>query len=170
MVTKETRGVMGFKDEKGDLNIHYPVTEAEMTTYNNEKSGLEAENIQDAIDELAKGGGDGYVSQEQVGVPGGVATLGGDGKLTVSQRPEIDAFTREETAGKITDAVRTHNSDTGAHGNIQAKVADVAASVRALELKLGAEVTENQFTVSFGSLRDVEITGVWNASQSRIEF
>lgn len=28
MATKETRGVMGYKDANGDLNIHYPVTEA----------------------------------------------------------------------------------------------------------------------------------------------
>lgn len=55
MEIKETRGVMGYKDKDGNLGIHYPVTEAELTTYNNEKSGLDAGNIQEALDEIAKG-------------------------------------------------------------------------------------------------------------------
>lgn len=112
----------------------------------------------------------GFVSQEQVGVPGGIATLDGDGKLTGSQRPEIDAFTREETASKISDAVSGHNTDAAAHGDIRASVADVAASVRGLELKYGTNIKENPFTVSFASIGDVEITGVWNAAMSRVEF
>lgn len=111
-----------------------------------------------------------HVSQEQVGVPGGIATLGGDGKLTVSQRPEIDAFTREETTGMIGGAVTGHNTDTAAHGDIRASVAGVEAAVRGLELKYGTDIKENPFTVSFGSLDDLEVTGVWNASQSRVEF
>lgn len=52
MAIKETRGVMAYKDEKGDLNIHYPVTEAELTTIDGESSGLQSENVQDAFGEL----------------------------------------------------------------------------------------------------------------------
>lgn len=111
-----------------------------------------------------------FVSQEQVGVPGGIATLGGDGKLTASQVPKMDAFTKEECEGVVRDSVETHNTSSDAHGEIRASVASVAASVRALELQLGADVTDNAFAVSFDSLDDVVVTGVWNASLSRIEF
>ena len=41
-----------------------------------------------------------YLTNEQVGVAGGLATLGGDGKLTESQRPVIDAYTKAQTDGK----------------------------------------------------------------------
>lgn len=110
------------------------------------------------------------LTQEQVGVPGGLATLGGDGKLTTSQMPEIDTFTKDEIEGMIGEAVSAHNSNAAAHGDIRSQVADVAASVQAIELKYGTNVTQNAFTVSFASLGDVTVTGVWNASQSRIEF
>lgn len=112
----------------------------------------------------------GSVSQEQVGAPGGIATLGGDGKLTASQVPAIDAYTKAATDSKVSGAVSTHNADQTTHGDIRASVADVAMSVQALELKYGTNVTANAFAVSFASLGDVEVTGVWNASQSRIEF
>lgn len=110
------------------------------------------------------------LTQDQVGVPGGLATLGGDGKLTTSQMPAVDAYTKEQTDGKISGAVSAHNSNAAAHGDIRSQVADVAASVQAIELKYGTNVTQNAFTVSFASLSDVTVTGVWNASQSRIEF
>lgn len=60
MAIKETRGVMAYKDDKGDLNIHYPVTEAGLTTYDPKKSGLPAESMQAAADVLAKLLGDAF--------------------------------------------------------------------------------------------------------------
>lgn len=108
--------------------------------------------------------------QNRVGVPGGIATLGGNGKLTVSQMPEIDTYTREEIEDMTGDAVANHNAAGDAHGDIRALVAELAAAVQTVELKYGTSVKENAFTVSFGSLNDVVVTGVWNAEQSRIEF
>ena len=45
-----------------------------------------------------------YLTNEQVGVAGGLATLDGNGKLTESQRPEVDAYTQAQTDTKISDA------------------------------------------------------------------
>lgn len=63
MATTETRGVMAYKDDKGDLHVHYPVTEAELATYDPSSSGLSADNVQDALDELAGRGGGGLYPQ-----------------------------------------------------------------------------------------------------------
>lgn len=111
-----------------------------------------------------------YLTNEQVGVAGGLATLDGNGKLTVSQRPEIDAYTKAQTEELIEEAVNAHDSASGAHPDIRSAMADMEASIHAIELKYGTSVTENPFTVSFGTLNDVTVTGVWNASQARIEF
>lgn len=40
------------------------------------------------------------VRTNQIGVPGGIATLDADGHLTESQRPTVDAYTKAQTDQK----------------------------------------------------------------------
>ena len=44
------------------------------------------------------------------------------------------------------------------------------ASIKAIELKFGTNVTKNPFSATFGSLNGLTVTGVWNAEQARVEF
>lgn len=110
------------------------------------------------------------VRTDQLGAPGGVATLDADGKLSESQRPDVDAYTKAQTDERISTAVDTHNSAGTAHGDIRASVAEMNASIKAIELKFGANVTKNPFSATFGSLDGLTVTGVWNADLARIEF
>lgn len=111
-----------------------------------------------------------YITTEQVGTPGGLATLDANGKLTASQRPDIDAYTKQQTDDLVDQDIATHNSDASAHGDIRASVASVEAAVKAIELKYGTDITKNPFSVGFTTLDAVNVTGVWNASLGRIEF
>lgn len=110
------------------------------------------------------------VRTNQIGVPGGIATLDADGHLTESQRPTVDAYTKAQTDQKISSAVDAHNSADTAHGDIRASVAAMNASIKAIELKFGTNVTKNPFSATFGSLDGLTVTGVWNAEQARVEF
>lgn len=110
------------------------------------------------------------VRTNQIGVPGGVATLDADGKLSESQRPTVDAYAKVQTDQKISSAVDAHNSAENAHGDIRASVAAMNASIKAIELKFGTNVTKNPFSATFGSLDGLTVTGVWNAEQARVEF
>ena len=110
------------------------------------------------------------VRTNQIGVPGGIATLDADGHLTESQRPTVDAYTKAQTDQKISSAVDAHNSAEHAHGDIRASVAAMNASIKAIELKFGTNVTKNPFSATFGSLDGLTVTGVWNAEQARVEF
>ena len=110
------------------------------------------------------------VRTNQIGVPGGVATLDADGKLSESQRPTVDAYTKAQTDQKISSAVDAHNSAENAHGDIRASVAAMNASIKAIELKFGTNVTKNPFSATFGSLDGLAVAGVWNAEQARVEF
>ena len=110
------------------------------------------------------------VRTNQLGVPGGIATLDADGHLTESQRPTVDAYTKAQTDQKISSAVDAHNSAENAHGDIRASVAAMNASIKAIELKFGTNVTKNPFSATFGSLDGLTVTGVWNADQARVEF
>ena len=110
------------------------------------------------------------VRTNQIGVPGGIATLDADGHLTESQRPTVDAYTKAQTDQKISSAVDAHNSAENAHGDIRASVAAMNASIKAIELKIGTNVTKNPFSATFGSLDGLTVTGVWNAEQARVEF
>lgn len=111
-----------------------------------------------------------YITTEQVGTPGGLATLDANGKLTASQRPDIDAYTQQQTDDLVDQDIAAHNSDASAHGDIRASVASVEAAVKAIELKYGTDITKNPFSVGFTTLDAVNVTGVWNASLGRIEF
>ena len=51
-----------------------------------------------------------YLKTEQAGAPGGVATLDADGKLSESQRPTVDAYTKVQTDQKITTPQRMHTA------------------------------------------------------------
>lgn len=110
------------------------------------------------------------VRTDQIGIPGGIATLDADGKLSESQRPTVDAYTKAQTDQKISSAVDAHNSAENAHGDIRASVAAMNASIKAIELKFGTNVTQNPFSATFGSLDGLTVTGVWNAEQARVEF
>lgn len=110
------------------------------------------------------------VRTNQIGVPGGIATLDADGHLTESQRPAVDAYTKAQTDQNISTAVDAHNSADTAHGDIRASVAAMNASIKAIELKFGTNVTKNPFSATFGSLDGLAVAGVWNAEQARVEF
>lgn len=110
------------------------------------------------------------VRTNQIGVPGGIATLDADGHLTESQRPTVDAYTKAQTDQKISSAVDAHNSAENAHGDIRASVAAMTASIKAIELKFGTNVTKNPFSATFSSLDGLTVTGMWNAEQARVEF
>ena len=111
-----------------------------------------------------------FVTTDQVGVAGGVATLGGDGKLTASQVPAIDHYTQQQTNNAIAQAVSAHNADQTAHGDIRADLTNLDADLQGVILRFGTTVTGNPFSVSFGSLDGLTVTGVWNKNQARIEF
>ena len=110
------------------------------------------------------------VRTNQIGVPGGVATLDADGKLSESQRPAVDAYTKAQTDQNISTAMDAHNGAENAHSDIRASVAAMNASIKAIELKFGTNVTKNPFSATFGSLDGLTVTGVWNAEQARVEF
>ena len=79
-------------------------------------------------------------------------------------------YTKVQTDQKISSAVDAHNSAENAHGDIRASVAAMNASIKAIELKFGTNVTKNPFSATFGSLDGLTVTGVWNADQARVEF
>ena len=110
------------------------------------------------------------VRTNQIGVPGGVATLDADGKLSESQRPAVDAYTKAETDQRISAAMDAHNGAENAHSDIRASVAAMNASIKAIELKFGTNVTKNPFSATCGSLDGLDVAGVWNAEQARVEF
>ena len=110
------------------------------------------------------------VRTDQIGVPGGVATLDADGKLSESQRPAVDAYTKAETDQRISAAVDAHNGAENAHSDIRASAAAMNASIKAIELKFGTNVTKNPFSATFSSLDGLTVAGVWNADLARIEF
>lgn len=111
-----------------------------------------------------------FVKNNQIGVPGGIATLDADGRLTESQRPAVDAYTKAETDQRISAAVDNHNGAENAHSDIRASMATMRGSIKAIELRFSTNVTKNPFSATFGSLNGLTVTGVWNAEQARVEF
>ena len=70
-------------------------------------------------------------------------------------------------AQKLIDA---HNADTEAHPFLQNLNAALDSRLSLLELMYNTDVSGNPFTVTFESLTGLVATGVWNATQKRLEF
>ena len=111
-----------------------------------------------------------YLTSDMKGVPNGLATLDANGKLTSSQLPDIDHYTKKDTDEKISNGISQHNASSVAHPDIRGSMAELEASIRSLELKLSTDVTQNPFSVTFVDLNGLTVTGVWNDAQARIEF
>ena len=107
---------------------------------------------------------------DQLGAPGGAATLDADGKLSESQRPEVDAYTKAQTEERISAAVADHNVSYTAHSDIRATNAKLRAEIDLLKLKYDTSISKNPFTVTFDSLDGAIVTGVWNDTLARVEF
>jgi len=68
------------------------------------------------------------------------------------------------------DLIAQHNVSPTAHEDIRALIAALSARVRLLELMLGVTDLANKFLVTFDTLNDVVVTGVWNKPAGRMEF
>lgn len=90
------------------------------------------------------------------------------------------AYLREALAR----AIDAHNADGEAHPDIRAALARVSADsermetqVEGVDARLGllelmyrTQVSGNPFTVSFGDMSGLTVTGVWNEAMKRVEF
>lgn len=132
--------------------------------------GSAKEDIEDNLETLRKRSRDAYM-----GIPlatGAIKTLRtnvvGSGLVPT---PQVDAdYKKAETDQRISAAVDAHNGAENAHSDIRASVAAMNASIKAIELKFGTNVTKNPFSATFGSLDGLTVTGAWNAEQARVEF
>lgn len=119
---------------------------------------------------LGKAPDEDVVRTDQIGIPGGIATLDANGHLTESQRWEVDSYKKAETDQRISAAVDAHNEAANAHGDIRASVAAMNARIKTIELKFSTSITKNPFSATFGSLDGLTVAGVWNDDLARIEF
>ena len=82
----------------------------------------------------------------------------------------VDAYTKAQTDQRIRDDIEVHNTAADAHPQLRSDLAALRASVNALELKFMTNITKNPFSVTFGDLSGLTVTGVWNADLQRLEF
>ena len=66
--------------------------------------------------------------------------------------------------------IATHNADPKAHPHILAGLEDFDARLSLIELQYGTDVNGNPFIVTFETLDGVNVQGVWNEQERRIEF
>jgi len=66
--------------------------------------------------------------------------------------------------------VAIHNVDPDAHPDIRALLKEVLGRIGRLEDMLLNDVTGNPFLITFDTLNDVIVSGVWNVPMQRIEF
>ncbi len=70
----------------------------------------------------------------------------------------------------ISANIEAHDADANAHPLLREAINELAGRVLAVEVASGAEVTANPFAVTFGNLDGIQMDGVWNQSEGKIEF
>lgn len=66
--------------------------------------------------------------------------------------------------------IAQHNTDKAAHPSILGTIDQFDSRLSLIELQYGTDVNGNPFRVTFENLDAVDVAGVWNQSQARIEF
>jgi len=81
-----------------------------------------------------------------------------------------DAKTIATNAQSSVDEAKTLAQEASSKADgYEAAINKNTKEIDALKIKL-TDITENTFSVSFENLDDVNVTGVWNVTQARIEF
>lgn len=108
-------------------------------------------------------------------------TIGENATVIIDFSPEA-FMTAEDVAQYCTDVmlpqflvksqeqIDSHNLETNAHPSILSSISGLDSRLSLLELMYNTDVSGNPFSVTFESLDGTDVTGVWNASQGRIEF
>ena len=66
--------------------------------------------------------------------------------------------------------IAVHNEDPASHPHLLKEIADFNARLSLIELQYGTDVNGNPFIVTFETLDGVNVQGVWNEVERRIEF
>ena len=82
--------------------------------------------------------------------------------ITVTAMPMILAAAQE--------LIDDHNTDPDSHHDIRNDMQQLGARVGRLEDMMLNDITGNPYIITFESLDDLVVTGVWNQAQQRIEF
>lgn len=82
--------------------------------------------------------------------------------ITVTAMPMILA--------KAQELIDDHNTDPDSHHDIRNDMQQLGARVGRLEDMMLNDITGNPYIITFESLDDLVVTGVWNQAQQRIEF
>lgn len=90
--------------------------------------------------------------------------------LALNSVQQGDVYTKPETNTLVTGAVTAHNGAEEAHPAMQVTLSGLNSRLTSLELKYGTDVTGNSFEITFVTLTDLVVTGVWNEPYARIEF
>lgn len=70
----------------------------------------------------------------------------------------------------LKDALAAHDADPLAHPALRQSVGGLDARLSLLELLYATDVSGNPFTVTFGDMSGLDVTGVWNEPMKRVEF
>lgn len=90
--------------------------------------------------------------------------------LALNAVQQGDVYTKPEVNALVGGAVNEHNNSDTAHASIRVDLTGLDSRLKTLELKYGTNVTGSSFEVTFVTLTDVVVTGVWNEELGRIEF
>ena len=90
--------------------------------------------------------------------------------LALNAVQQGDVYTKPEVNALVVGAVNEHNNSDTAHASIRVDLTGLDSRLKTLELKYGTNVTGSSFEVTFVTLTDVVVTGVWNEELGRIEF
>lgn len=80
------------------------------------------------------------------------------------------ASSEERGDNGFDEAIAAHNANTASHPSILAKIEDIEDKLLALSIAGGTEITANSFAVTYGSLDGTVSNGIWNKTNSRLEF
>lgn len=92
-----------------------------------------------------------------------------DFSVDITYRLDTEHYTKAQTDQRIFDDIHAHDVNLAAHGYLIGQLTSLASRVHNLEMALTG-ISTNLFSITFETLDGLEVSGVWNRGQGRIEF
>ena len=81
-----------------------------------------------------------------------------------------DNYCLPEAKEQTEELIAEHNEDTEAHPDIRSQLVEIWAQITLLQMYHSTGTAENTFLVTFTTLDDADVDGIWNESSARVEF
>lgn len=90
--------------------------------------------------------------------------------LALNSMQKGEVYTKSESDAETASAIADHNTNANAHGSILGSLSRLEGEIETLNLKYSTNITANAFSVTFETIDELSVAGVYNTERGTVDF